>query len=143
MLAVSDPRRRLVSFPALLAGGIAAAVDAGYLVLIRSEGNNEWTDVAPIALEIGLAASAAAVAAFLESPAVRVALLTLAAGVLFAWTILGAFSIGVFLAPAAVLAWLAASHAGYLLRPSVVTASAVSVVVAAFAIVVFQLAVAQ
>ena len=141
-LAVTDARLQLVSPTALLAGGIATASEIAYLVLVSSEGDNDWTRVAAVTVQIGIAAAAAGVAAFLESPAARVALLTLAAAVFLAWTVLGALSIGgLLLAPAAVLAWVEASKAAYLLRPSVASASGVSILVAAFAIVVFQLTV--
>jgi hypothetical protein len=97
---------------ALSAAGIALAVDALYLVIIRGEGEGELTSgrVLFVAACVGGAALALVAAQFVE-PRARATLLTAAAAVLGVWALLGSFSIGLLLVPAAVLAGFAAGHA--------------------------------
>ena len=97
---------------ALIAAGIALAVDALYLAIIQSEGEGELTSgrVLFVAACVGGAALALISALFL-APRVRAILLTAAAAMLGVWAVLGSFSIGLLLVPAAILAALAAGHA--------------------------------
>jgi hypothetical protein len=97
---------------ALSAAGIAVAVDALYLVIIQSEGEGELTSgrVLFVAACVGGAALALVSALFL-APRVRAILLTAAAAMLGVWAVLGSFSIGLLLVPAAVLAAFAAGNA--------------------------------
>lgn len=97
---------------ALIAAGIALAVDALYLAIIQSEGEGELTSgrVLFVAACVGGAALALASAPFL-APRARAILLTAAASLLGVWAVLGSFSIGLLLVPAAILAALAAGHA--------------------------------
>jgi hypothetical protein len=97
---------------ALLAAGIALAVDALYVAIIRSEGEGELTSgrVLFVAACVGGAALALVSAQFL-SARWRAIFLTSGAAMLGVWAILGSFSIGLLLVPAAVLAGLAAGHA--------------------------------
>jgi hypothetical protein len=96
---------------ALSAAGIALTVDALYLAIIQSEGEGELTSgrVLFVAACVGGAALALISAQFL-APRGRAVLLTAAAAMLGAWAVLGSFSIGLLLVPAAVLAGFAAGH---------------------------------
>jgi len=97
---------------ALSAAGIALAVDALYLGIIQSEGEGELTSgrVLFVAACVGGAAMALISALFL-SPRARAILFTAATAMLGVWAILGSFSIGLLLVPAAVLAAIAAGNA--------------------------------
>ena len=97
---------------ALTAAGIALAVDALYLAIIRSEGEGELTSgrVLFVAACVGGAALALVSALFL-APRARAILFTAAAAMLGVWAVLGSFSIGLLLVPAALLAAFAAGNA--------------------------------
>jgi hypothetical protein len=97
---------------ALCAAGIALAVDALYLAIIQSEEEGELTSgrVLFVAACVGGAAVALISAQFL-APRWQAILLTAAAAMLGVWAVLGSFSIGLLLVPAAVLAGLAAGKA--------------------------------
>ena len=86
-------------------------MDALYLAIIQSEGEGELTSgrVLFVAACVGGAALALISAQFL-APRGRAVLLTAAAAMLGAWAVLGSFSIGLLLVPAAVLAGFAAGH---------------------------------
>jgi hypothetical protein len=96
---------------ALSAAGIALAVDALYVAIIRSEGERELTSgrVLFVAACLG-GAGLALVSAQFVGPRARAILLTGAAAMLGTWTVL-TFSIGLLLVPAAVLAAYAAGQA--------------------------------
>lgn len=96
---------------ALAAAGIALAVDALYLAIIQSEGEGELTSgrVLFVAACVGGAALALISAVFL-APRARAIVLTAAAAMLGVWAVLGSFSIGLLLVPAAVLAAVAAGQ---------------------------------
>ena len=97
---------------ALTAAGIALAVDALYLAIIQSEGEGELTSgrVVFVAACVGGAALALVSALFL-APRARAILFTAAAAMLGVWAVLGSFSIGLLLVPAALLAAFAAGNA--------------------------------
>lgn len=97
---------------ALSAAGIAVAVDAFYLAIIQGEGEGELTSarVLFVAACVGGAALALVSALFL-APRARAILLTAAAAMLGVWAVLGSFSIGLLLVPAAILAAFAAGNA--------------------------------
>ena len=86
-------------------------MDALYLAIIQSEGEGELTSgrVLFVAACVGGAALALISAQFLPSRG-RAVLLTAAAAMLGVWAVLGSFSIGLLLVPAAVLAGFAAGH---------------------------------
>jgi hypothetical protein len=96
---------------ALFAAGIALAVDALYLAIIQGEGEGELSSgrVLFVAACVGGAALALVSAQFL-APKARATLLTGAAAMLAVWTVLGSFSIGLLLVPAAIFASFAAGH---------------------------------
>jgi len=96
---------------ALCAAGIALAVDALYLAIIQSEGEGELTSsrVLFVAACVGGAAVALIAALFL-TPRAKAIVLTAAAAMLGVWAVLGSFSIGLLLVPAAILAGFAAGH---------------------------------
>jgi len=98
------------SWQALVAAAIALAVDALYVVILWGEGEGEVTS----ARGLFVASCVAGAAAFLvwgvtQRGRARAVLFAAAAAMLVAWTLLGAFSIGILLAPGAVFAVLAAS----------------------------------
>jgi hypothetical protein len=97
---------------ALSAAGIALAVDALYIAIIQSEGEGELTSgrVLFVAACVGGAAIALVSAQFL-APRARAIVLAGAAAMLAVWAVLGSFSIGLLLVPAAIFAGLAAGHA--------------------------------
>ena len=97
---------------ALGAAGIALSVDALYLAIIQSEGEGELTSgrVLFVAACVGGAALALISALFL-SPRARAILFTGATAMLGVWALLGSFSIGLLLVPAAILAAFAAGNA--------------------------------
>lgn len=97
---------------ALVAAAIALGVDALYIAIIQSEGEGELRSgrVLFVAACVGAAALALVSAQFL-APRWRAILLTASAAMLGVWAVLGSFSIGLLLVPAAVFAGLAAGHA--------------------------------
>ena len=97
---------------ALSAAGIALAVDALYIAIIQSEGEGELSSgrVLFVAACVAGAAIALVSAQFL-APRARAIVLTGAAAMLAVWAVLGSFSIGLLLVPAAIFAGLAAGHA--------------------------------
>lgn len=97
---------------ALSAAGIAFAVDALYIAIIQSEGEGELSSgrVLFVAACVAGAAIALISAQFL-APRARAIVLTGAAAMLAVWAVLGSFSIGLLLVPAAIFAGLAAGHA--------------------------------
>jgi hypothetical protein len=96
---------------AICAAAIALAVDALYLAIIQSEGEGELTSgrVLFVAGCVAGAAVALLSALFLARKA-RAILFTGAAAMLGVWALLGSFSIGLLLVPAAILAGFAAGH---------------------------------
>jgi len=94
------------------AAGIALAVDALYLAIIRGEGEGELASGRVLFVAGCVAGAALALfwAPFLPAKT-RSILLTGAAAMLGLWALLGSLSIGLLLAPAAVLAAFAAGHA--------------------------------
>jgi hypothetical protein len=111
---VSTPRpRSRVSYGALLAAALTAAVDVLYLLLINGQGDSGVTD-ARVLFVVGCLAGAAilaAVGALLPHGVLRVVLLAAAACLLLAWTFLGIFSIGILLLIPTILAVRAAVQA--------------------------------
>jgi len=98
---------------ALTAAAIALAVDALYLVIIQNEGEGELTSGRVVFVAGCVAAAALALVwGAARGGRARGILFTAAAAMLVVWTLLGAFSIGVLLAPAAVFAVLAAAGVG-------------------------------
>ena len=96
----------------LTAAAAALVVDALYLAIIWHEGEGELTSGRVLFVSGCLAAAAVALAfGLFAAPKVRAGLFAGAAGLLGAWVILGAFSIGLLLVPAAVLAAFAAGDA--------------------------------
>ena len=108
---------------ALIAAAIALAVDALYLVIIWGEGEGELTSGRVLLVAACLAAAAVAlICGLLTDGRTRGILFAAAAGMLVVLTFLGAFSIGLLLAPAAVFAVLASSHGGAVTRRDAVLA---------------------
>jgi hypothetical protein len=97
---------------ALCAAGIAIAVDALYIAIIQNEGEGELTSgrVLFVAACVGGAAVALVCGLFLQ-PRARAIALTGATAMLGVWAVLGSFSIGLLLVPAAALAAVAAGRA--------------------------------
>jgi hypothetical protein len=116
---------------ALSAAGIALAVDALYIAIIQSEGEGELTSgrVLFVAACLG-GAGLALVSAQFVGPKARAILLTGAAAMLGAWTVL-TFSIGLLLVPAAILAAYAAGHVAAEARREAFLAAAGAVVLVA------------
>lgn len=101
------------SWYALAAAAIALAVDALYLVIIANEGEGELTSGRVLFVAGCVAGAAVALTWGLAlGPRARALLFAAAAAILVVWTLLGAFSIGILLAPAAVFAVLAAAGVG-------------------------------
>ena len=97
---------------ALCAAGIALAVDALYLSIIQGEGEGELTSGRVLFVAACVAGAALAlVSALFLAPRARGILLTAAAAMLGVWAVLGSFSIGLLLVPAAILAAFAAGQA--------------------------------
>ena len=88
-----------VSFGALLAAGLAFAVDVFYLFVIHGQENTAVTDARVLFVAGCLAGAAvfAAVGAVIPDGVLRVVLLAAAGCTLLAWTYLGAMSIGLLL----------------------------------------------
>ncbi|HET6656805.1 MAG TPA: hypothetical protein VFG61_02815 [Gaiellaceae bacterium] len=96
-----------------LAGAFGAlGVAALYLTIIWHEGEGELTSGRVLFVAACLAAAAIALAwGPLLEPRARAVVFAAAAAMLVVWTLLGAFSIGILLAPAAVFAVIAAASA--------------------------------
>jgi hypothetical protein len=93
---------------ALSAAGVALVVDALYLVIIWGEGEGELTSGRVLFVAGCLAAAALALMLGLSfGPRARAVLFTAATATLAVWAVLGAFSIGLLLVPAVLLAALA------------------------------------
>jgi len=96
---------------ALSAAGIALAVDALYIAIIQSEGEGELTSGRVLFVAACIAGAALAlVSALFLAPRERAILFTGAAAMLGVWAVLGSFSIGLLLVPAALLAAFAAGQ---------------------------------
>jgi hypothetical protein len=96
---------------AICAAGIALAVDALYLAIIHSEGEGELTSGRVLFVAGCIAGAALAlICALFFAPRARAILFTGAAAMLCVWAVLGSFSIGLLLVPAALLAGFAAGH---------------------------------
>ena len=96
---------------AICAAGIALAVDALYLAIIQGEGEGELTSGRVLFVAACIAGAALAlVSAVFLAPRERAILFTGAAAMLGVWALLGSFSIGLLLVPAALLAAFAAAH---------------------------------
>lgn len=134
MVAVrQEPRLEALSIPAVVAAVIAAADDALYVILIRSQGTfpDDRGRVIFVAGFLAAVATVALGAALLTAPKARVVLLGAATGALFALGTLAAFSIGMPLLIAGVLtamAWTRAADAG---QPDTGTALPVAFALAA------------
>jgi hypothetical protein len=101
------------SWQALVAAAIALAVDALYLIILWGEGEGELTS----ARVLFVATCVAGAAGFLvwgvtRRGRARAILFASAAAMLVAWSLIGALSIGILLAPGAVLAVFAAGLVG-------------------------------
>lgn len=101
-------------WPAPAAAVAAALVDGLYLWLIAAEGEGQLTSgrVLFVATSLGAAALALAAGVRARRPRSRAVAFGAAGATLAVWTVLGAFSIGILLLPAAILAILAADRAG-------------------------------
>ena len=121
------------SWYALAAAAIAVAVDVLYLVIIANEGEGELTSGRVLFVAGCVAGAAVALTwGLVLGPRARALLFAAAAAMLVVWTLLGAFSIGILLAPAAVFAVLAAAAVGSgSRRDSVLAAVGALVLVAA------------
>jgi hypothetical protein len=129
-----DSRRaRTGWWQALLAAAIALAVDVLYLMIIWGEGEGELTSGRVFFVAACVAGAAAMLVWGLTVDGRRQAVaFTGAAAMLAVWTFLGAFSIGLLLAPATVFAVLAATKVGSVSRREAVLAvfGAVAIVAA-------------
>jgi hypothetical protein len=84
-----------------------------YLVIIASEGEDELMSARVLFVAACLASAALALLlGTVSTVRARAGLFGGATGLLGAWALLGAFSIGVLILPAAVLAGLATKHVG-------------------------------
>jgi len=92
--------------PGYAAAVCALAVDGLYLAVIHGQGNGGGSRVAFVACSLALAGVAAAAAENRASLAAGLAA-AWAAGTLWIWAFLGAFSIGLLVAPAGVFATIA------------------------------------
>ena len=121
---------------AIIAAAIALAVDALYLVIIWQEGEGELTSGRVLFVAACVASAAVALVWGLTvGDEARAILFVAAAAMLVVWTVLGAFSIGILLAPGAVFAALAAGRVGASRRVTVLAAlGAVAVVAAGLAL---------
>ena len=129
-----------VVWPGVLAAAIAAVDLVVYLALVPND-EVHGRRVVVVAAQIAGAAAAALAGSLAGRPAIRLALLTAAATMLFGWSLLGVFSIGMLLLPAAVLAWVGATQAGRPLGARALTAAGVTTALGAFGIVVLVVAV--
>jgi hypothetical protein len=120
------------AWQALSAAAIAIAVDALYLVIIWQEGEGELTSGRVLFVAACVAGAAAALVwGVTQSGRRRARAFAAAAAMLVVWTFLGAFSIGMLLAPGAVFAVLSASAAGSGSRRDAVLAATTAVVIVA------------
>jgi hypothetical protein len=134
---VGVPRVQPGWWQAIIAAAIALGVDVLYLVIIWQEGEGELTSGRVLFVAGCVAGAAAALVwALALEGRTRATLLTAAAAMLVAWTLLGALSIGLLLAPAAVFAVLAASAVGSVPRreAALAAAGAVALVAAGLAL---------
>ena len=134
---MSDRRAQAGWWYALCAAAIALAVDALYLVIIWQEGEGELSSGRVLFVAACVAGAAAALVwGVTLGGRARAILFAAAAAMLVVWTFLGAFSIGILLAPGAVFAVLAATRVGPALRRDSVLAAlgAVALVVAGLAL---------
>jgi hypothetical protein len=110
-MRVSSMLSRLRSEGAVAAGAglLAAAWNAFYLWILWQEGEGDLaeTNVRYVAASVGAASLLLLLTLWLRSPSVRVAVLAASAAALTGFALLAAMSIGILLAPAAVLAWVA------------------------------------
>ena len=129
-----DSRRaRTGWWQALIAAAIALAVDVLYLMIIWGEGEGELTSGRVLFVAACVAGAATMLVWGLTVDGRRRAVaFTAAAAMLAVWTFLGAFSIGLLLAPATVFAVLAASKVDSVSRREAVLAAfgAVAIVAA-------------
>jgi hypothetical protein len=110
---VSSRRAHAGWWQAVIAAAIALVVDALYLVIIWQEGEGELTSGRVLFVACCVAAAAIALVWGLTvGRRARGILFAASATMLVIWTLLGAFSIGILLAPGAVFAVLAASGVG-------------------------------
>lgn len=101
-----------VSWQPLTAAANALAVEALYAAILSSEGEGELTQGRTMLVSACLIGAAVGLCGGLVAgPKARAALYSAAAAFLAAWAVLGSFSIGLLLVPAAVLAWISASEA--------------------------------
>src|SRR4051812_47517181 len=101
--------RRTVGALAAAAGLLAAAWNALYISILwhEGEGDLQRTDVRYLAAAVGIVAIVLAVTFLFRSPTVRVTTLAMSAAALTGIAVIASLSIGILLAPAALLAWLA------------------------------------
>ena len=116
-----------------LAGAFGTlGVAALYLTVIWQEGEGELTSGRVLFVAACLGAAAMALAWGLRSgPRARAVLFAAAAAVLVVWTLLGALSIGILLAPAAVFAVIAAAGASPGVRREAMLAALAAVLLVA------------
>jgi hypothetical protein len=91
------------------AGLLAAAWNAFYLWILWQEGEGDLAEYAAryVAVSVGAAAVVLLLTLWLRSRRVRMAALAASAAALTGFALLAALSIGILLAPAALLAWVA------------------------------------
>jgi hypothetical protein len=91
------------------AGLLAAAWNAFYLWILWQEGESDLAEYAAryVAVSVGAAAVVLVLTLWLRSRRVRVVALAASAAALTGFALLAAMSIGILLAPAALLAWVA------------------------------------
>jgi hypothetical protein len=122
-------------YPIAAAAG-ALGVGALYLTIIWQEGEGELTSGRVLFVAGCLAAAALALTwGLVFGPRGRAVLYAAAAAMLVVWTLLGALSIGLLLAPAAVFAVLAAANVDSGSRREAVLAAVAAVVVVAAGLV--------
>ena len=96
---------------ALAAAAVALSVDGLYVAIIQSEGEGELTSGRVLFVAGCVAGAAVAlVSGLFLAPRARAVLFTASAAMLGVWAVLGSFSIGSLLVPAALLAALAAGQ---------------------------------
>jgi hypothetical protein len=101
--------RRTVGALAAAAGLLAAAWNALYISILwhEGEGDLQRADVRYLAASVGIVAIVLVVTFLFRSPTVRVTTLAMSAAALTGIAVIASLSIGILLAPAALLAWLA------------------------------------
>jgi hypothetical protein len=123
-----------------LCGGAAAVLVGVDLVYLATANPASGTRETAVSLSLGVAAALLVGGALAPDGAVAALLIASGAFLAFAWAVLGALSIGILIAPAAVLGFVASNRATSRLRPGagrsiVVTAAAAAFLMTAAALV--------